>query len=333
MLVRNILEIEKESRILRAEVRDTVELCDGVSRVLLMDNFGDYIYCLLEGSGWCEKARLLLQGDKVLVGPCKISSVPERYRAFYSPLVPGKFTSPFYFHYSSADKDLKFEIEKFQPSLKVNYNFRSLKECQQLALTSSLSKVSIIGVIVDFVSEIKMPKDNICKVKLVDPSLNPGSFVQLHVFVESTLKKISIGNIIVAHGVSFKQFRGKAQGTHNKQSAHLAVYSTVDNDTPSILCTIGNFQETEEITENVANLFDWEFKYLGKHDIMTGLTLPSIGESSQFRFKKVDLVCYVALNKKDYPERNQSTLVLCDGSGFLFLTNFTCLVEHINEDN
>ncbi|CAG9326661.1 unnamed protein product [Blepharisma stoltei] len=332
MFVRSIQENERESRIFRAEVKDNVELCAGVSRLLLMDITGDFIYCLLEGDGWCQKARLLMKGDKVVIGPCKIAAVPERYRAFYSPVIPDKFTSPFYVHYSSTDLDLKLEIERMNFGPKINYTTRSLQECQQLALANSLSKVSIIGVIIDYVAEIKMPKDNICKLKIIDQSLSPGDFIQLHVFVETTLKQINIGDIVVAHGITFKHFRGKAQGTHNNKSGPLAIYSASDNETLKITSHIGHFQEDEDLYQNVVNLYDWETSQLSSRDLSTGPTLPSLGEAPHYRYKTLDLICYVAHKKQDYPDPSQSTLVLCDSSGYLFLTTLSCLLVNINED-
>ena len=109
MLIREILPNPKD-KFLRAEVREKVEIIEGLTRILLEDRNGDLIYCLLEGIHWNEKARLILPGDKLILGPFKLQEVPEKYRAFYSPPVSSKYVPDFYIHYSPSDFETRLEV-------------------------------------------------------------------------------------------------------------------------------------------------------------------------------------------------------------------------------
>ena len=109
MLIKDILPNPKD-KFLRAEVKEKVEIIEGLTRILLEDRNGDCIYCLLEGIHWNEKARLIIPGDKLILGPFKLLEVPEKYRAFYAPTVSSRYVSDLYISYSSTDFEVRLEV-------------------------------------------------------------------------------------------------------------------------------------------------------------------------------------------------------------------------------
>ena len=49
MLVNLLKETNKENRIFRGEVIESIEVYAGLCRILLKDEIGDLIYCLIQG--------------------------------------------------------------------------------------------------------------------------------------------------------------------------------------------------------------------------------------------------------------------------------------------
>ena len=106
MLIRHLRETNKENRVFRGEIVEKVPLCDGICRVLLIDEQGDLVYCLLQGMHWFDKIKSINIGQKVILAPSKVIEVPKRHKKFYAPEVKGKFVSELFFHYNKHDFEL-----------------------------------------------------------------------------------------------------------------------------------------------------------------------------------------------------------------------------------
>lgn len=184
----------------------------------------------------------------------------------------------------------------------------------------------IAGIIIDIVLEEK-PKDNICKVKLIDETLSSSQYVQIHIFMPKTannfIKDVLIGDIMIAQAVSFKIYNQKPQGTIDNHLGGFAVYSLRSHTK-----TVSMFQFKEEnITYNkIESLENWAEMHLLERNLITGFMMPNLAQYKKYRFKFVDLFAYVVKVERHYPEESYTTMILCDGCGFGLLEVFDFLV-------
>lgn len=326
MLVKGICENAKERRIFRGEVCEKAELCSDLCRVLLKDTADDLVYCLLQGGYWVSRAGLMNIGEKVLIGPYRVAQVPQEYSDFYAPSVPGQRVSGFYIHLGLNDSDFRIEQEKSGSPRPALQHFRELSECHDIASANTLYRVSVVGVIVDYVFEDKRPKDTLTKMKIIDGSTQ--NYIQLHLFTsfENRPEINGIGDIVVAHGVTFRHFHGKPQGTYNKLSGGLCTFSSVD---ASVAWSTHSFDLNSEIIERVCRLQNWVLEHAGSTDFSTGRTLPNLGHKKQHRFQHADFICFVVENIENFPEHNHSLLILCDDTGYTKLQTLTCNVRTV----
>jgi len=130
-----------------------------------------------------------------------------------------------YIHYQPHDLNCKIELERLNINTLTRIPYKTLNECESLANNLSISRVNILGVIIDYVVENKLGKDNFFKLRLIDQSLDIEKSIQMNIFLkDSSINVMSIGDIFVANGVSFKIFKGKVVGTYNKLSKGFGVF-------------------------------------------------------------------------------------------------------------
>ncbi|CAG9323012.1 unnamed protein product [Blepharisma stoltei] len=330
MLIRDITANLNESRIFRGEVLEIVQIHDTLTRFLLSDSSDDVIYCLLEGLFWVDKIRLIIVGDKLILGPFKVLKVPENFESFYAPKIEGKIVSDFYIHYQPHDLHCKLELERVDTNPLSKIRFKDLQECKNLATALSISRVNIIGVIVDFVIESRHEKDNLFKLKLVDQSLEEREFIQINIFLNDFSLKISnLGDIFAGSGISFRTLKGKAIGTYNKLSKGFGIYSWKDC---KLACVHNEIMQNEEMAERVYCIQNWELEKLNKRDLTTGVTIRSIGQANLYKYREVDIFCYVIKVHHKFPDIPLSTILVCDETGFLVMQTYYCNLFNVKEE-
>ena len=329
MSVREIKGGERQESVFKCVAREVVPICDVMRRVLLQDSCGEFVYAMMEGNHWTQKANVIKEGDKILLGPFIAREIPQKYLEFYAPRIPGKKLPPFYISFKPSDSDVRFEVETEKPK-KRRSNFRNLKECEGLALSKSISRVSVAGVIIDFVIEEKKKCDNICKMKIVDSSLETGKFLTLNCFVsgENPPSVVSIGDIVVAHGVKWEVFKSNVQGTYSRSLGGLGIFHWKNAE---LVSSVAPFSKDEEVLEKVHEANNWELNKLETQDLTTGKTLENIGQAKHSRYQALDIIAYVAKKEEKFPEAFKTTLVLCDDTGFLYYVGYYYELQHIQE--
>lgn len=186
--------------------------------------------------------------------------------------------------------------------------------------------MSIGGIIIDIVLEEK-PKDNICKVKLIDQTLSASEYVQVHIFIPKSsdhfIQDVNIGDILIAQAVSFKTYNSKPQGIIDNHLGGFAIYNLRAHTK-----IVSMFQYKEEnITYNkIESLENWAEMQLLERDLATGFTMPNLAQCKKYRFKYVDLFAYVVRIERHFPEDSYTTMILCDGCGYGLLEVFDFLV-------
>ena len=186
--------------------------------------------------------------------------------------------------------------------------------------------MSIGGIIIDIVLEEK-PKDNICKVKLIDQTLSVSEYVQIHIFIPKSsdhfIKDVNIGDIMIAQAVSFKTYNSKPQGIIDNHLGGFAIYNLRAHTK-----IVSMFQYKEEnITYNkIESLENWAEMELLERNLATCFTMPNLAQCKKYRFKYVDLFAYVVRVERHFPEDSYTTMILCDGCGYGLLEVFDFLV-------
>jgi hypothetical protein len=324
MLVRHLRETTKEQRVFRGEIVEKVFLCEGTCRVLLVDEQGDLVYCLLQGMHWFEKIKEINLGQKVLMVPSKVTEVPKRHKKFYAPEIKGKNVSDLFFHYNKHDFELgirqdgsvRKQVEGFFP-LDAIY--------EKLALAET-TRGSIIGILLDFYIKPNISTksvENFYRMRIIDDSVQVNQSIQLNLFLRKvySLKKVSIGDVIIAQGVNFRKKQSQVVGVHNSSSASLAVISW--QDCRIEYCSDG-FVLSEQMMGTVCRLQNWIFNVLQYQPFLIQLSQPTPPYFSQ------DLVLYLVQMHHEFPETDQSTLVFGDPLQLAYMIIQTSLVSHIS---
>ena len=302
---------------------EKVPLCDGICRVLLTDEQGDLVYCLLQGMHWFDKIKSINIGQKVILAPSKVIEVPKRHKKFYAPEVRGKFVSELFFHYNKHDFELGIrEDASVRRSVE---GFLALDGVHEKLEVAENLRGSIVGILLDFYIKPNTSSksiENFYRIRIIDDTIQVGQPVQLNLFIRKVypLKKVSIGDVVIAQGVSFRKKQNLVVGVHNSSSGGFAVLSWQD-------CRIEYCSEEFQLSENmmgsVCKLQNWIFNVLQYQSFLIQLSVPTPPYFMQ------DLVLYLVQIHHEFPEAGQSTLVFGDPYRLAYMIVPTSMISHI----
>jgi hypothetical protein len=325
MLVGLLKESSKEQRIFRGEVVEKVEVFDGICRILLKDEVGDYVYCLVQGMQWFDKIKEIKIGQRILLCPSKVVKVLRRHKSFYTPDIKGQNVSPLYFHYNTHDIDLGISIDNsinknIQGFYKLNEIFSWLQEKNSV-------RCGIIGVIIDFYmknTDDSTALENYYRIKIVDDTIDTKLCININFYMKKVylLKKISVGDIIVAQNVNFYKKKSYFNGVHNRSSGSLGIFSWLDG---RLEFSQEDFILSQSIMQSVIKLQNWIFNELQYSKVFPSGTL-SLGLGSN---SPVEVVLYLFQIFHDFPEPGLCTLLFCGQLNFGYLSVSPNLISHV----
>lgn len=305
MLVAFLKENQLEKRVFRGEVVNKIDMCDGMCRILLKDELGEGVYCLIQGMQWLERIKELQIGQKLLLGPSKVLEVPVKYKPFYAPDIKGQQISNLYFHYNTHDFDLGLSVDC--SISKLNHEFFPIQDALDLLKTSSNLKCDILGIVTDFCVKNSSSSENFYLVRLVDNSTGKNNRLTLKLFFRENCKlnKISFGDILVAQRVNFQCKNQNVSATYNKYSGGFALFTQACK----VYFCSGIFILTENIMNSVCKLQNWVFSRANFLPFEPNCVYKISNLNSR---TPADIVLYLVQVLPNHPVANFSTLVLCD---------------------
>ena len=323
MLVNLLKETNKENRIFRGEVIESIEVYAGLCRILLKDEIGDLIYCLIQGMQWFDKIKNITHGQKIILAPSKIIKVTSKYKNFYTPDIKGKNVSDLYFHYNIYDFDLGINIEYSEK--KPVQGFYPINEIFQWLDEKKNVKCSVIGVLVDFYMKNSRLNENYYRLKVLDESSEGRNILTINLNLPKMylLKNITLGDIIVAQNLKFIKKEGYYSGIHNYLSGSFAILSSIDC---KVLFCLRAFILSENIIQSACILQNWifnSFQYLPQKTVCVS-RLSYLNSMIAY-----DIILYLIQILNEFPESGNSTLIFSDTYIMGYLTLSAFLISHL----
>jgi hypothetical protein len=192
MLVKDIAENPKETKIFTGTVKEITQFTSNVYRLLLKDVNEDLVYCILLNK-WTKKMKSVHRGTKISLGPSKILKIPDEHRSFYAPK-RGKNVCEYYFHY----EDVGYCIE-------IHEELSPLCEADILAHRELI--VNLIGAIIDV--SIENQYGNYFQVlEIIDNTV----LVPVRLQVFNGFQNFHIGSVVLVTGAVFKRVSNESIG-------------------------------------------------------------------------------------------------------------------------
>ena len=328
MLVKSLKESQKENRVFRAEVVSRVELFSGLCRILLKDERGDCIYCLVQGMQWFNKIKDLTPGQKILLAPSKILPVPLHHKTFYAPEIEHAFVSDLFFQYNPHDLDLGLSldqsVQKFTPV------FEDLSDILHKTNDQTWARYNISAVILDFAVKTSRSSEHLYSLKLIDHSTPKRTSITFHLYLPKrySIKGLCLGDIIVAQNLSLQRKPGSVPSlVHNRYSGSLAIFSSA---TCRVIFCLEDFTLSDHTMHSVCHLQAWLLHSPESLDFPAAC-LHKIAMLNSRTCS--DIVLYLTQTVPEHPENSYSTLIFSDCTGMGYLVAPSHLIPHISPRN